>query len=426
MQCSPFIRALSLVPLAALSTLLAFAPLPGGGTGAPCREPQPAAAAQSTTAEATGASATAPATAPAPTTAPAQIIELAICLDTSGSMNGLIDSARARIWDIVSDLATATPTPKLRVALVTFGNDGHVAENGWTLVDSALSDDLDTLSAKLFALTTNGGTEYVGRAVDVATKSLSWTPGDQALKLIVIAGNESAEQDQTVKYQEACQRAIAAGIMVNSIYCGGATDQLAEAWRDVARLADGKSACIDQNTGVVAMDTPFDAELVALGTALNSTYIPYGAQGEWGKGNQVEQDGNAQRSSTAVAAQRSAAKGSMLYCNTHWDLVDASRAPDFKLESIETKDLPEAMRVLTIEGRREYIAQRAAERAEIQAKVLEASTRRAQFIATETAKLGAANKTFDRAIRDAVRAQAVARGLAFPAEPMAAATAAGG
>jgi hypothetical protein len=350
---------------------------------------------------------------------PAQTIELAICLDTSGSMNGLIDSARARIWDIISDLATAQPAPKLRVALVTFGNDGHSAENGWTNVDIDLSTDLDLVSSKLFALTTNGGTELVGRVVDKATKSLTWSTDPSTLKIMVVAGNESADQDQDVKYQDACKRAIGSGIAVNSIYCGAETDDLVAAWKEVARLADGRSACINQNSGVVAMETPFDAELVALNASLNATYLAYGESGQWSAANQVEQDYNAANMSSAVAAQRCAAKGSSNYANGHWDLVDACKSPDFKLETVDVKQLPEAMRNLKPEERKAFVAVRATERASIQAKIQELSVKRAQFVAAELAKASPSDTSFERALRDAIRAQAMARGLTFPAAPTA-------
>jgi Mg-chelatase subunit ChlD len=132
------------------------------------------------------------AAAKAATPAAPQSIELVICLDTSGSMSGLIDAARAKIWDIVSDLATAKPQPKLRVALLTFGNDGLNPENGWTNVETDLTEDLDSVSQKLFALSTNGGTELVGRVIAKATNSLHWN--SDSLKILVVAGNEFAHQ----------------------------------------------------------------------------------------------------------------------------------------------------------------------------------------------------------------------------------------
>jgi len=120
--------------------------------------------------------------APAPVTRP---VDLAICLDTSGSMDGLIDAARRNLWAIVNDLALADPAPRLRVALLTFGNDGHEAERGWVAIDSGFTDDLDKISQQLFALKTNGGTEFVGRVLKTAVEELQWSADPQALRLIV-------------------------------------------------------------------------------------------------------------------------------------------------------------------------------------------------------------------------------------------------
>ena len=345
------------------------------------------------------------------------LVELAICLDTSGSMQGLIDTARARIWDIVSDLATATPAPKLRVALVTFGNDGHNNENGWTNVDIGLTEDLDSVSLKLFALSTNGGTELVGRAVDVATRSLEWTPGESVLHLIVVAGNESADQDQTVKYADASRRAIEKGIMVNSIYCGDPNDALAPQWRDVAKLADGKFAAINQSNGAIAIATPFDDELASISSQLNTTYIPYGAKGEWHASNQTAQDANAANMAPAAAAQRCVAKSGGIYDNTRWDLVDACKNKDFKLEDVKAEDLPLAMQSMTLEQRRAFVQTQSNERETLQARVQEIAAKRAQFIAAEQAKVDANTPRFETVIRDAVRSQARAKGMEFPADP---------
>ena len=349
-----------------------------------------------------------------------QTIELAICLDTSGSMNGLIDAARTKIWSIVSDLAQATPQPKLRVALLTFGNDRHLAENGWTNIDVDFTDTLDLVSDKLFALTTNGGTELVGRIVDRATTGLSWSPADASLKVLVVAGNESADQDQVVRYGDASKRAIEKMIVVNSIYCGNPADTLAPIWQDVAKRADGHFAAIDQDNGTLVIATPFDAELTRLSADLNTTYLPFGSGGQWNSANQMRQDANAAGANSAAAAERCVTKGGAMYSNSGWDLVDACKSPDFKLEDVKKEELPEGMRGMTIEACRQHIAEKAKAREEIQAKIKAIGERRSEFLAAETAKQekdGA--RSFDRAMRDAIRAQASARGFRFPADPVA-------
>lgn len=344
----------------------------------------------------------------------ARVIDLAICLDTSGSMEKLIDAARIKLWDIVNDLALAKPTPALRVALLTYGNNGHVEENGWVNIDTPFTDDLDLVSKKLFAMTTNGGTELVGRVVHAAAEQLQWSDSADALKIIIVAGNESADQDQQMPFRDVCRSTIAKGIMVNSIYCGNAADGIAPGWKEVATLADGHFAAIDHENGTIVISTPFDDELATLSASLNTTYIPFGAEGREFAQNQVLQDANAEKLGAAVAAQRCVTKSGVMYRNGQWDLVDACKEATFKLDDVKNEELPEAMKTMTIEQRRDYVKQMDTKRAEIQTKVSDLTTKRQQFVEAEMKKAAeTGDKSFDAAIRNAVRQQAASKGFVF-------------
>lgn len=346
-------------------------------------------------------------------------VELAICLDTSGSMDGLIEAAKLKLWDIVNDLALATPTPRLRVALLTFGNDGHLAEDGWVRVDSPLTEDLDEISRQLFALRTNGGTEYVGRVLREAGEQLEWTPSDSTLKLVVVAGNESADQDQTFRYADVCKGLISRGIMVNAIYCGNPADEIAPGWREVALLADGHYAAIDHNNGNIVIASPFDDKLAELSSTINRTYLAYGEKGAWGATNQAQQDANAQTLNSAVVAARCQSKGSALYSNEHWDLVDACRSAAFKLADVKDEDLPEPMRGKTLEQKQAIVADMAAQREAIQKEIADFSARRQAYVNEELKKhQSEEDRSFDTALRKAIRAQAMSKGFEFKVEPL--------
>lgn len=346
-------------------------------------------------------------------------VELAICLDTSGSMDGLIEAAKLKLWDIVNDLALATPTPRLRVALLTFGNDGHLAEDGWVRVDSPLTEDLDEISRQLFALRTNGGTEYVGRVLREAGEQLEWTPSDSTLKLVVVAGNESADQDQTFRYADVCKDLISRGIMVNAIYCGNPADEIAPGWREVALLADGHYAAIDHNNGNIVIASPFDDKLAELSSTINRTYLAYGEKGAWGATNQAQQDANAQTLNSAVVAARCQSKGSAFYSNEHWDLVDACRNAAFKLADVKDEDLPESMRGKTLEQKQAIVADMAAQREAIQKEIADFSARRQAYVNEELKKhQSEEDRSFDTALRKAIRAQAMSKGFEFKVEPL--------
>ncbi|MBX3462735.1 MAG: VWA domain-containing protein [Planctomycetes bacterium] len=354
--------------------------------------------------------------APATATAP-RPIDLAICLDISGSMDGLIHQARQNLWAVVNDLATLQPSPTLRVALLTFGCSTHDAERGWVKVETGFTTDLDAVSQRLFALSTNGGDEYVARVVQTALGELQWSPDPGALKLLFVAGNEAATQDPKVDTAAQSRAAIARGIVVNSIYCGDPADTLAPAWRELAKLADGQFAAIEKDNAVVIV-TPFDEQLAALSAAMNPTYVPYGAQREAWAQNQAAQDCNAASLNPAAAAQRCQTKASGLYANAHWDLVDACDDPKFKLDDVQKADLPEALRALTVAELRAHIAAQKQKRSELRAKAEELGRQREAFVLAEQKKLGAKGEAlFDRVVLAAVRLQAEAKGFRRRVDP---------
>lgn len=334
-------------------------------------------------------------------------IDMAICLDTSNSMDGLIDAAKQKLWAVVSDLGTAKPSPRLRVALYQYGNDGLSSENGWIQQLCPLTDDLDTVYGKLFALKTNGGTEYVARVVSAATDQLDWDKDPQSLHMIVVAGNEPATQDPKVKLEAACKGAAEHGIIVNTIFCGNEQEGRNTGWADAARFADGRYAAIDQNGGTVVIQTPFDNELSSLGTKLNSTYVAYGVQGEAGAANQKTQDANAVSLSAPAAAVRSVVKAAPQYSNASWDLVDAQKQSKVDAAKLPQAELPKEMQAMTPEQRVQFIDQKAKERDELKGRIAELSSKRELYVKDEMKRQGLNDKSaFDAALRQAVREQA--------------------
>ncbi len=350
-----------------------------------------------------------------PTVANEHVIELAICLDTSGSMDGLINSARQKLWTIVNDLAKAEPTPRLRVALLSYGNDGHNPENGWVNVETPFTEDLDTLSQKLFALTTNGGTELVGRVVQTSLQELDWHSSESALRMIFVAGNESADQDDQVAARTICKEATEGGIDVNSIYCvyGDDDSEVRPGWRELARLGNGEFAMIDQDNGTVVIATPYDQALIKLSGELNETYLPFGDAGQAGCSNQLAQDANAVQMNSENAASRAATKAGKLY-TCSWDLVDATRNGEIDLAEVDEKDLPEDMRALTYAQRAAKIDAMYQRRTKLQSQINELDQRRQRLFAEELARQATTNiGSFDLAIRSAIRTKAGVLGFAF-------------
>lgn len=354
----------------------------------------------------------------APKPAGTRSVDLAICLDTSGSMSGLIESAKQKLWAVVNELATARPRPRLRVALYHYGNSGLKAETGWVQQLSPLTDDLDAVYGKLFPLRTRGGTEYVARVTRAAVRELDWDRKKGTLRMIFVAGNERATQDPKHKLQDVCKAAVTKGIIINTIHCGPVETGRKTGWADAARWADGQYAAIDQNRGTVVINTPHDKKLLALNEELNKTYLSFGHAGRKRRKNQIAQDKNARAVNAPAAAQRAAAKASGLYNNASWDLVDASKKKDFKLGEVKAEHLPEPMRKMSLDERKAHIAKHAARRAELQKQIRLLSGKREAFVKKEMARKGLkGNAAFDAALRTAVRAQAKRANFTFETTP---------
>ena len=347
-----------------------------------------------------------------PASAETPLIQMAILLDTSGSMEGLIDQARSRLWAVVNELATTKrdgQTPRFEVALYEYGKSSLPAQEGYLRMILPLTDDLDAVSEKLFALDTNGGDEYCGWAIKSAAEGLRWSDDRDAYKVIFIAGNEPFSQGP-VDFRTSCSAAIGRGIMVNTIHCGSEDEGVRSGWRDGAALADGTFLNIDQNTAVVAIAAPQDAEIARLSTTLNDTYLPFGARGFALAERQVAQDAAAASQPAALAAgapvQRAVAKSSSFYRNASWDLVDAVEEGK-KLEDLKDEELPVAMRGMTPEQRKAHVEAQAKKRAEIQQKIQSLNTDRETFVAARRAEQAAQAGTtsLDAAMITAVREQ---------------------
>ena len=342
------------------------------------------------------------------------VIQVAILLDTSGSMNGLIDQARTQLWRVVNEFATARRngvSPDLQVALYEYGNDGLPAEKGYLRQVQPLTPDLDKVSEELFALTTNGGSEYCGWVIDEATKGLAWSASNDDLKVIFIAGNEEFTQGN-VSYKDACRRAIAKGIAVNTIFCGAKEEGINTNWKDGADLADGRFMAIDQNAQVADVVAPQDQEIARLGEQLNTTYIAYGSAGSEGAARQSANDAKL-KSNAGANVQRQIAKSNAMYSNTSWDLVDAKKAGTVDVEKIDPKDLPAEMQKMTPAERKAYVAQKEKDRTEIQAKIRKLDDERKKYVAEQMKKLPPAASTLDKAVVSAVRDTGTKKGYTF-------------
>ncbi|MDD7884448.1 VWA domain-containing protein [Flavivirga sp. 57AJ16] len=314
-----------------------------------------------------------------------QYIKVALLLDTSNSMDGLIDQAKAQLWDIVNELSYAkcgTNKPNLQIALYEYGNDRLNGNEGYIRQVLPFSDDLDDISKELFSLTTNGGEEYCGQVIQTSLNQLNWGKNPDDLKLIFIAGNEPFNQGKT-NYKDASTNAKEKDITINTIFCGDYNQGISTFWKDGAQLTNGDYIAINQNKTTVHIASPYDDTILILNQQLNKTYVAYGQIGRQKKALQMEQDSNAGNYSKANAVSRTVSKSSHLYKNKTWDLVDAVEGEEVAIENIKDDALPEELKGKTKAEIKTYVAEKSKERDAIQKKIQELNAKRKSYIAKQ-------------------------------------------
>ncbi len=346
------------------------------------------------------------------------VVQIAILLDNSGSMSGLIQQAKTQIWQIVNEFVSAKQdgkAPRVEVGLYEYGINNAQDNGSYIRQLAPLTEDLDSLSEKLFKINQrdSGGSEYCGWVIKEAVENFKWDKSPKTYKAIFIAGNEGFTQG-SVNYKTSCKSAIEKGIIVNTIHCGDEQAGIKGMWKDAASMSDGRFLIINHNAIAVSIPAPQDKPIAELNAKLNDTYIAYGAKGGEGKQRQIAQDANANAAPAAseVFAKRAFSKSSANYTNATWDLVDRAKEKDFDLKKLTEAELPEEMKKMTPDERTAHLEKKKTEREGLQKQLKSLAEDRDKYIA-EKSKTDAKESTLGRAVGTAIREQAGKKGVTF-------------
>ena len=344
------------------------------------------------------------------------VVQIAILLDTSSSMDGLINQARSQLWNMVDEMGRMTRVVngkirgvRVELALYEYGHQTLPAADGFMRQVLPLTGDLDRVSEELHRLVTNGGDEYAGQAIQTAVKSLNWSTDPDALRFVFVAGNEEFDQGP-VSAKEAMVAAQARDIHVQLIHCGSQDTT----WSAAAKLARTDLMTIDQNHVAQHIPAPQDAEILQLGAQLNDTYVAYGAEGGASAARQVAADAASARLSPKVAIERAQLKRKASYRNEQWDVVDATEKDDDFLARTEDEQLPGELRGKSLEEKKKIIADKSAERAKLKGRIAKLEAERSAFLAKEQARRGTKEaKSLETELTRSAKKKAASKGYKF-------------
>jgi len=345
-------------------------------------------------------------------------VQVAILLDVSGSMEGLIEQAKSQLWGMMQTLSKATrqgQKPIVEIALYEYGRPENGQAQNYIKRIMPFTTDLDLLSAKLFELRTSGGDEFCGAVLVQSLNELQWGKGQDDYKVIFIAGNESFRQGN-VPFAKACLLAKEKGVVINTVYCGDSLTGIREYWGQNGDCGNGSYTFINHNDKEDDKPAPQDSLIYVLNEKLNTSYVTYNTYGRTRAELQKRMDEANKQSAKKAGIQRAAVKANkQAYRNSNWDLVDAFEEDSAVLEKIDTAYLPDSLRNKSKAELLQYVQQKTAERAAIQKELNDLLKQRAAYLAAEKLKesAGANAKDLDNAVQSILRKQAVQRQFSF-------------
>jgi Mg-chelatase subunit ChlD len=312
-------------------------------------------------------------------------VEVVFCLDTTGSMGGLIDAAKKRIWSISNQIAAGKPTPELKVGLVAYRDRG----DAYITKVFDLSDDLDGVFTNLMSFQAQGGgdtPESVNQALHDAVTKIGWSKDKKTLKIVFLVGDAPPHMDYAddIKYPETCKLAVARDIIINTVQCGRDTTTQ-KYWREICSLAEGSYVQIDQQGGpIVAVATPFDADLAKINVELNGTILVFGRAEAQSKGLAAKAATDALPA--PAAADRAAFNAATQAGGTTYDLLRNVQTGKVKLSELKREELPEELRGLSLEQQKEHLNKLEKRRGELSQQAVDLNKKRNEFLAKKQAE----------------------------------------
>jgi Mg-chelatase subunit ChlD len=348
-------------------------------------------------------------------------VEVVFVLDTTGSMGGLIQAAKEKIWSIATSMAQAQVAPEIRMGLVAYRDrgDAYVTQ----VVD--LSNDLDSMYATLMDFRANGGgdgPESVNQALYDAVHDISWSRDEQVYKVVFLVGDAPPHMDyqDDVKYPVTLSAAKDKGIVVNAIQCGE-NGHTTHEWQQVAQLGNGRYFQVEQAGGAVAIATPFDKKLAELSAKLDDTRLYYGsAEDKAEQQRKVDAGSKLHAISSFASRARRATFNTLKSGEANFlgrnELVDDVANDRVELSSVDESKLPESMQAMAPAEREDYVAAKIERRNELKQQITAMSEQRADYLKKKVEEAGGARDSLDDKIYSAVREQAGKKGLVYEAD----------
>lgn len=347
----------------------------------------------------------------APVTAHIQVV---FVLDATGSMSGLIHTAKEKIWSIANSLTQCRQRPIIEIGLVCYRDRG----DEFVTKKIQLRRELDLVYDQLMDVVADGGgddPESVNAALYEAVTRMNWSQQNSTYKAIFLVGDCPPHMDYNeVQYPRICALAKQKDICINTILMGQ-NPSTENVWRNIARNTNGGFLQVGMDANNLEVATPYDEEIAAISEQLDELRYAYGNKTEQ---SNYETKKNAGRKIAAAASPASKAQraefnvsetGKAVYSGEKELLSDVA-SHKIKAGEIPASELPTEFRKYRGTQLDKAIQQNIARKDSLNQKLVKLSANRHAFLqdalkskSAEKVKMSFNNQVYEEIKKQAAR-----------------------
>lgn len=336
-------------------------------------------------------------------------IEVAFVLDTTGSMEGLIDGAKRKIWTIANTIVDIQPDADIRMALIGYRDRG----DDYVIKSYDMSKDLQALYGNLTRFEADGGgddPESVNEALDAAVSKLTWSDKQGTRKIVFLVGDAPPHMDYKGerKYPEIITDARKDNIIVNTVQAGQDAETT-NFWKDIAERGAGRYMAIAQDGGPIEeVTTPYDQQIMQNQQQIDKTIMPYGTRAQQAEltdkmSVKMAAPAAVQVENSKFYSKRSSAKEVI---TGGGDLIDDVRNKKLEIAKIKDSELPADLKGKSEKERTETVEKKLLERAKLEEQMAGLVKQRDEYLAKAAAE-GSKNvdDSFDKVVSETLKQQ---------------------
>lgn len=340
-----------------------------------------------------------------------QNVEVAFVLDTTGSMSGLIEGAKAKIWSIANEIIDVEEQGQTKVSFALIGyrdrGDAYVTKT------FDMTDDIHGIYGDLLKFRAQGGgdrPESVNQALYEAVNDLSWSREGNTLRMVFLVGDAPPHMDYAndTGYPQTLRTANTHNIIVNTVQAGS-DRETARIWQDIADLGQGDYVAIPQGGGMQVILSPYDDDIKVLQRQINRSSMGYGSAKQKtafrSKRTLALMAPSPVASDMAEYRLKSGKKNQVITGVS--ELIEDYEDGKIELDEINETELPDALKGLNLEQRKQKVEALVAERAELNQKLEALVKQRESFVEIERKKREevTGEDAFDTQVRQSIKRQ---------------------